>query len=332
MERFDRLLVEQRKAITQTDEKIDRLLKFVTEYEDLRGRLEGMSKCFSKEALIPLSPKALIPGHFVHTNEVLVYLGGHSEHFCEVSTYQAFKIIDKRLGRIQESIKKLKEQRKLLTDREGFTQRLVKGEEPQSVLGAEENGEGEFEIREDYDLEKDKEWLRKHKKSVQKELARERKESRISFCRVRFNDDEEEAENDSSDASCLPDIEIHYSHNPSRPLNPTISDLSKASPADVVAFVKRKNLETKGILKNKEEVSPIEPKPVHIEPFGDNEKGIPQASAPFNNPFAQVIERNVSTVSTSSSAEFPSNGTPNTPVPKSSNHPISRFRLQHMSK
>nr|CDS33840.1 unconventional prefoldin rpb5 interactor [Hymenolepis microstoma] len=325
MERFDRLLEEQQKAIIQTDEKIDSLLKFATEYEDLRGRLEEMSKWFTKEALIPFSPKALIPGRFVHTNEVLVYLGGQFEHFCEVSTYQAFKIIDKRLGRIQESIKKLKEQRKLLTDREGFTQKLAKGEEPHSVLGAEENGEGEFEIREEYDPVKEKEWLMKHKKYVQKELARDREEAKKSLCRVRFNDGEEETENDSSDTSCFPDIEIHYSHNQSRPLNPTFSDLSKASPADIVAFVKRKNLKTKGILKNKEEARLIEPKIVHIEPFG--EKDILQGSAPFNNPFAQVVERSVSAVSTSSSTNAP-----NMPAPKSSNHPISRFRLQHMSK
>ncbi|KAM3184837.1 hypothetical protein ACTXT7_007560 [Hymenolepis weldensis] len=345
MERFDRLLEEQQKAISQTDEKINSLRKFITEYEELRGRLEEMSKCFSKDALIPFSPKALIPGRLVHTNEVLVYLGGHSEHFCEVSTHQALKIIDMRIERIQEAIKKLEEQRKLLTDREGFTQRLAKVEEPHSVLGGE-NGEGDFEIREEYDPEKEKEWLEKHKRSVQKQLAREREEveeAKISLRRVRFNDGEEKAESDSSDVSYLPDIEIHHSDNPSRPINPIFTDLGKASPADVVAYVKKKNKKTKGILKNKEEVTLVESKPVHIKPSDHCVKDIPRGSAPFNNPFTQVVERNVSTVSTSSLpssaessysqvTEHNSNDPLNPLAPMSSKRPISRFRLQHMSK
>ncbi|VDL61692.1 unnamed protein product [Hymenolepis diminuta] len=344
MERFDRLLEEQQKAISQTDEKVASLRKFITEYEELRGRLEEMSKCFSKDALIPFSPKALIPGRLVHTNEVLVYLGGHSEHFCEVSTHQALKIIDMRIERIQEAIKKLEEQRKLLTDREGFTQRLAKREEPHSVLGGE-NGEGDFEIREEYDPEKEKEWLEKHKRSVQKQLAREREEAektKISLHRVRFNEGEEEAESDSSDVSYLPDIEIHHSDNPSRPVDPTFTDLGKASPADFVAYVKRKNKKTKGILKNKE-VTPVESKPVHIRASDHCDKDIPHESAPFNNPFTQVVERNAPTLSTSSLpssagssysqvVEHDSNDPSNPPAPMSSKRPISRFRLQHMSK
>ncbi|CDS40949.1 unconventional prefoldin rpb5 interactor [Echinococcus multilocularis] len=237
MEQFDRLLEEQQKAIEQTDDKIRKLGAYTNEYMQLKTRLEDLSKCFSKRVIIPFSPRALVSARLIHTNEVLVYLGGNAGHFCEASTFQSLSIIDRRIGRIQQEILELQEQKRLLTDRVSYTQRLVKGEQPQSV-SIEGDGGGEFEIREEFDPAREKEWQAKHKKRIQVERMRERTSihtSPPSLPEIMAQD--ELPSDDTSPVSS--DIAIYSSSNAALPVDPDIKDWHRASPADVVAFVQR---------------------------------------------------------------------------------------------
>ncbi|KAM7540272.1 hypothetical protein Aperf_G00000037886 [Anoplocephala perfoliata] len=348
MERFDRLLEEQQKAITQTDESIFKLRKFITEYEQLKDRLSEISKCFSKKALIPFSPKALVPARFVHTNEVLIYLGGHYGHFCEVSTHQSLFIIDKRIERIQQNIKSLEDQRKLLADREGFTQKLVSGEQPQS-LSTDIGDDKGLEIREEFDPEKEEEWLAKHKENVRRERAQERMTPESTLRRVHFQDELSE-ESDSSDSSFIPDIVFRHSDNQSTHPSPNFTDWSNASPADVVAYIQRKNSSKEhiGILKKSKSGNPhplssnrvIDHAPSSStvrNPLND----VPRSSV-LHNPFNQVVERNVLRQSASEHLdEVPpkpfstvTERNINDPEPTSitTKRPMSRFRLQKMSQ
>ncbi len=256
MERFDRLLAEQQQAIEQTDKKINQLQKFSDDYASLKPKLDSLSKCFTKQTIIPFSPRALVPAQLIHTNEVLVHLGGSAEHFCEVSTFQALSFIDKRIDRLEADIAKLREQRKLLTDRETFTRRLHDGEAPCHINDSVAD-EKEFEIREEFDPTAEEEWLASHKKRVQVERRKEREAAAAATLPdmrstdekvVRFACDGEESDSGSSTSSYLPDICFINSSLQPRPVSADISNWSKASPADVVAYIEKHH--SRSILKN----------------------------------------------------------------------------------
>ncbi|KAL5112236.1 Unconventional prefoldin RPB5 interactor [Taenia crassiceps] len=290
MERFDRLLEEQRKAIWQTNDKIGKLETYADEYTHLKTRLEEISKCFSKRAIIPLSPRALIPACLIHTNEVLVYLGGSAEHFCEASTSQSITIINKRIERIQQEVQQLQEQKRLLTDRASYTQRLVKGERPQSVSG-EGDGGIEFEIREEFNPEREKEWQAKHKERVQAERTQERIEAHvIPFSTPKVGIQDESPSDDTSHVS--PDITTCGSSNPAPPVNSNIRDWHRASPADVVAFVQRR-------CRGAEPMNIPKPTQSHHllathKPHGKSGSEVELATQPSKRPiepFSQIVER-----------------------------------------
>ncbi|VDD76546.1 unnamed protein product [Mesocestoides corti] len=245
MERFDRLLVEQQQAIQQTTSRVQQLRKYTADYMQLKLKLETASKCLSKKALIPFSPRALVPARLIHTNEVLIYLGGNAEHFCEASTFQTLSIIDKRVERIQGEIKRLEEQHRLLADREAFTRRLVKGEQPHSVFDNNIDGEGEkeFEIREEYDPEKEKVWQANHKRRVNDEREQRRAAAQItSIC---SRTEKSQVGTPLKDSYYLPDIVILHSDNPALPVNANITDWRSASPADVVAYTKKEHAKSR---------------------------------------------------------------------------------------
>ena len=301
MERFDRLLEEQQKAIVKTDKEIERLRVCIDEYKQLKTRLVNISECFSKDAIVPFSPRALVSARLIHTNEVLIYLGGSGDHFCEASTFQAISIIEKRIKRISLEIKQLEDQRKLLTDREAYTQKLVRGEQPHSVSDYMRNGD-EFEIREQFDPEKEKEWQAMHKVRVNEERARERVAAEtcpFPFRKVRFQDELPDSES-SSDSSYLPDITVLNSSFPPRPVNPHITDWFRASPADVVAFVQNNRIITHQ--PPKEEVT---------------NNPMTEAGTPTTKPFSRVIEHKTSSSNT---------------VNSEPDRPISRFRLRRIKK
>lgn len=314
MEQFDRLLEEQQKAIRQTDDKIRKLEAYTGECAQLKTRLEDISKCFSKEVIIPFSPRAFVPARLIHTNEVLVYLGGSAEHFCEVSTFQSVSLIGKRIGRIQREIQQLREQKRLLTDRVSYTQRLVKGEQPQNISG-EGGGDVEFEIREEFDPEKEKEWQAKHKERVQTERMQGRLDTRATPSyppEVRI-----EGETPSNHTPpVLPDITFYGSSNRALPVNPDIKDWHRASPADVVAFVQRerRRAEPTSILKSVQSHQLL----AKLESPGKSCTDVKPAMQPAKypiEPFSQIVERGPAPIEAVDRT-------------RSSNGPVSRFRAQ----
>lgn len=304
MEKFDRLLEEQRKSISQTMEKIRKLESFELEYKQLKKRLNEASQSFSKSVIVPFSPKALVPARLIHTNEVLVYLGGCAEHFCEVSTCQAVSIISNRISRIQSEVKRLRDQRQLLLDREKYTAKLVKGGEPHT-LDEESDEDRVMEIHEEYDEEKDKSWQEKHRKHLRSELAKERA-TREAIVLSPLPDDKDSEESASS-SPYYPDIIVNHSRNPALPVNPDFRDWHSASPADVAAYIQKHH--RKGILKPPKTTSQVEnaePPPVPLT-----------APMTIQSPFSQVVER-----SPSDSAGIVYN--------VSDHKPVSRFRANKM--
>ncbi|BHF59935.1 uri1, prefoldin-like chaperone [Sparganum proliferum] len=238
MERFDRLLQEQQVAIQQTDAKIEKLSNFCQDYTSLVPKLEELSKHFTKRAIVPFSLRAFVPAQLVHTNEVLVHLGGSAEHFCEMSTHQALSLLDSRIKRIKSDISKLEEQRKLLTDREMLTSKLARGSNP-SDLSTDAHEDNEFEIREEYDPVREEEWLKQHKRRT---IAERRKgQSTARQQKVRFRESpppspDGDTDTSSSECSALPKISFQHSDQMPLTIKADITDWSQASPADVVCY------------------------------------------------------------------------------------------------
>ncbi|KAJ8904987.1 hypothetical protein NDN08_001499 [Rhodosorus marinus] len=52
--------------------------------------------------LVPIGPRAIVPGRIKHTNEVMVLLGDN--YFANVSAYDAIEIVKRRIARIDEQI------------------------------------------------------------------------------------------------------------------------------------------------------------------------------------------------------------------------------------
>ncbi|VDM31901.1 unnamed protein product [Hydatigera taeniaeformis] len=289
MDRFDRLLEEQQKAIGQTDDSIGKLQAYVDEYARLKTRLLEVSNCFSRKAIIPFSPRALVPARLIHTNEVLVYLGGCAEHFSEVSTSQSLLIIDERIKRIQNKIQKLKEQKRLLSDRVSYTQRLVRGQQPQSVTEGDEGVE--FEIREEFDPVKEKEWQAKHKRRVLTERMRERDctPTGPSLSPKLGSHDAISSEHPSPPS---PDIVVCSSTNQARPVVSYIREWCKASPADVVATIQKghQEAESKGVLKSTH-LRQLPATHEFCEKSGTESEPTSKSSKYPIEPFSQVIER-----------------------------------------
>ncbi|VDL94430.1 unnamed protein product [Schistocephalus solidus] len=307
MERFDRLLQEQQVAIQQTDAKIEKLSNFCQDYTRLMPRLEELSKHFTKRAIIPFSLRAFVPAQLIHTNELLVHLGGSAEHFCEMSTHQALSLLASRIKRVEADISKLKDQRKLLTDRETLTSKLARGSNPSS-LNTDSQEAGECEIREEYDPVQEEEWLKQHKRRAVAERKKGQDTPRQQ--RVRFKESpsspDEDADSSGSECSTLPKISFQHSNQLPVTVNSDITDWSQASPADVVCHfqnLQRKLVETSLIADKVNE-------PTHIAEVTQRK--------PRLSPFGDVIEHEAPETEHISPLITPTNTVPDKPV--------SRFR------
>lgn len=325
MERFDRLLLEQQSAIVQTDAKIEKLQNYAGDYVQLKSRLDSLSKCFTKSSIIPFSPRALVPAQIIHTNEVLVHMGGCADHFCEVSTFQANSLIDKRIARINTEVKRLREQRGLLVDRESYTKKLCKSEAPMGLNPTSYEAQtDEYEIKEEYDEEKEAEWLANHKKRVQAERQKKCAVAEITDTpanaikgssnqpvlsttrrSVRFVCNDES----SSDSSLASDIAFSHSNYPAKTFTEDIDDWSQASPADVVAHVQKRNTSKNpnNFIESSTSPSPQLPPTTVIS--------ITNQSRLRSSPFGEVTERRESI-----------SGVPECSEPSKSEKHISRFR------
>lgn len=231
---FKRLLSEQHRAIDQTNEQISTISKFIKEYKAVKSRLADSLLHFRRPAIIGFSKKALVPGELVHTNEVLVYLGGHGNYFAEMSAHEAQSLLDSRIERLQNDIAKLKQQRKLLEDRCNFTEKIV----DESVESA--SGEQEVKIHEEFDEEAEIIWQKKHRESI----IRERTNKAVTLKtphHVTFAEEaiDETSSTSSSGSENLPLSTITFSHTcaSSRAVKLDMSDWHVASPADVVCHI-----------------------------------------------------------------------------------------------
>ncbi|VEL41927.1 unnamed protein product [Protopolystoma xenopodis] len=215
-EDFSRLLQEQKIAIEQTDENIRKFQKFKQEYNELKTKLNDVSKCFTKPYYAPFTKRAIVKSYLVHTNEVLVFLGGHGNNFAEVSTFEASHIIDMRINRLNSHLEQLKSQLALLKDRERVTLEISRGLTP-TFNPEHKSNPDEVEIHEKYDSEAEIYWEAKHKE--QKHREREIK-ARIGTPDISSDSDSIDGSSDSSsdptsDESEFPSIHktIYFTHS-----------------------------------------------------------------------------------------------------------------------
>ncbi|CAH8437662.1 unnamed protein product [Dicrocoelium dendriticum] len=239
---FDRLLDEQRIGIERTDSEIKNLLASKDEYESLISKLEDLQKSFSKDACLPFSPKAFVMGHLVHTNEILAYLGGSSNYFAEMSTYEAVQLIRRRIGRIDVLLKSLEQQKRLIEDRLQYTsdfshtKRITSGDNCASLIDNEE-----VEIREDYDSDAERKWRIEHARSRQREREelKQLPSPELLSRKVSFAIPAEPivSSDDETFNSCLHSSStIYFQHDPSPrlPVRTEVANLSTLTLAEAV--------------------------------------------------------------------------------------------------
>ncbi|XP_078689991.1 uncharacterized protein LOC144921153 [Branchiostoma floridae x Branchiostoma belcheri] len=143
-----RLREAQDEAIEACKSKIKQWKQFKSDYNAVQDRLRTLPDRISYDIMVPYGSLAFMPGHLVHTNEVLVLLGDN--WFVERSAKQACEIIDRRRKRIDNTLKDLKKELGLLESRVGYTEEL------QDAAKASIVGQGEvMEIREEYVPERD---------------------------------------------------------------------------------------------------------------------------------------------------------------------------------
>nr|XP_045597571.1 unconventional prefoldin RPB5 interactor-like [Procambarus clarkii] len=94
---------EHKERLGRVEEEIAKLQTFKKDYEHLLKRLLSLPDKTAHEVMVPFGPLAFMPGHLVHTNEILVLLGDN--WFAERSAKQAAGIVRRRLKDCEEKIK-----------------------------------------------------------------------------------------------------------------------------------------------------------------------------------------------------------------------------------
>lgn len=140
------------------------LLEHRDAYSNLKDKLETISDTMRHTVMVPLTSKAFMPGELVHTNEILVLLGDN--WFIETSAKNAAGIAGRRLEECDKMLEKVEEEVK-----------LIEGWQKQAKSVAKEK-EDCVDIREEFDVGKEKEWKDKHRENVKKE--REKSETQTS--------------------------------------------------------------------------------------------------------------------------------------------------------
>ncbi|CAL8085911.1 unnamed protein product [Calicophoron daubneyi] len=258
---FDRLLDVQKVGVQHTDKEIEQLEAFKSDYGAVIGKIQDLEKCLSKPAFLPFSSKALVPGKLIHTNEILIHLGGSDNYFAEVSTHEAVEMIRTRMDRLDATIEKLKKQRELITDRVKYTSEFARqaphilSNPPDSSASPPSIKEDEeVEIRETYDSDTELKWTEKHKANRRKELAELRnlpsptlKPPRVSFDLSNVESSNEidhsatdSQSSDTSDSSPIRAV-IYFKHSdlPSPFPRVEVPDLSSLSISEAVDMVVR---------------------------------------------------------------------------------------------
>ncbi|GAA31827.2 unconventional prefoldin RPB5 interactor [Clonorchis sinensis] len=215
---FDRLLEEQESGITRTSLNLEQLKKFKLDYENVISKLQELQKSLTKPAYLPFARKALVYGRLVHTNEILVHLGGNNEYFAELSTYEAVQLLQRRISKLDESIGLLEQQKSLLEDRKQYTSEFSQTRRiltDSGKLDASIGEDEEVEIRENYDSDTERQWRQKHIQSRQEERRLLSQIPSESVKRkVRFRDPSSDASGSDED-SCSDETvtTIYFQHS-----------------------------------------------------------------------------------------------------------------------
>lgn len=86
-------------------EETERWKAYLKENETAKENLSIFQKSLSIEVMVPMGKKALMPGHLIHTNEVLV--GHYQGYFSKCSAFKAGELCDLRIKTAKDHLNKL---------------------------------------------------------------------------------------------------------------------------------------------------------------------------------------------------------------------------------
>ncbi|XP_023295221.2 unconventional prefoldin RPB5 interactor-like protein [Lucilia cuprina] len=152
-----------REALQKNEEETQRWQNYLKENETAIENMAMFGKRLTVDVMVPVGKKAFMPGHLLHTNEVLV--GHYQGYFSKCTTFKAKEICDLRIKMAKEHLKKLQ------TEADLWQNKL---EKPYAE-GVMPSGE-EREIIEDFNEEEEKLWKEKHRIRVKQAKQKEREE------------------------------------------------------------------------------------------------------------------------------------------------------------
>ncbi|XP_037945947.1 unconventional prefoldin RPB5 interactor-like protein [Teleopsis dalmanni] len=154
-----------RNALEKNQDETTRWEKYKNEQEIAIQNLEQFSKRLTVDVMVEMGKKALIPGKLIHTNDVFV---SHFEgYFSNCSAFQAKQICEMRLKKSEEYLAKLQAEAQMWQD-------SLHAPHDEGVFASE----GQVDIVEEYDEEKEKEWRGLHRKRVREYKMREKNKRR----------------------------------------------------------------------------------------------------------------------------------------------------------
>src|SRR6185369_4454984 len=111
------LIAQKQSELEETRRQKELYEKWINDYHLLRNNLLVLSGKLEENVLLPLGPRAVTPGKIVHTNEVMCLLGDN--WFMECNTQHALGIIDRRIQKCVDTVKKLEQDMNLRQGWEG---------------------------------------------------------------------------------------------------------------------------------------------------------------------------------------------------------------------
>ena len=87
------------------EEEIQRWQTYLKENETAIENMTMFSKRLNVEVMVPIGTKAFMPGHLIHTNEVLV--GHYQGYFSKCTSFKAKEICELRIKMAKDHLKKL---------------------------------------------------------------------------------------------------------------------------------------------------------------------------------------------------------------------------------
>ena len=163
---LDQMRNEHQKQIDESKAKAKVWETHKAEYSALKEKLSTIADKTTHKVMVPFGgKKAFFEGQLVHTNEVMVLLGDN--WFAERSAKESIEICDRRIASCNDMLENLDKEIQL------YQSWL---NEANNIRNDSQNGEGNLEIREEYDEEAEKEWRIRHRERV-KEARRSEKEN-----------------------------------------------------------------------------------------------------------------------------------------------------------